>query len=163
MFQLEGKVFANAKDHVSNLLPQALLSNDFQLSFGSAFTFPSSLKLAALINEQFETGKFWMHLNFYCAVLQAVPSYHCRLTRTKTWAFCGLYTATHLEVFFHCTYFFTTAQQLHQRLFQMLLLSGFHIKISQACISWSVNTSIIWITLKIPSNKCCQNFHSTDQ
>lgn len=54
----EGKVFANARDHVSNWLPQALLSNDCQLSFGSAFIFPSALKLAALINEQFETGIF---------------------------------------------------------------------------------------------------------
>lgn len=58
MFQLEGKVFANAREHVSNWLPQALLSNDCQLSFGSVFIFPSGLKLAALINEQFETGKF---------------------------------------------------------------------------------------------------------
>lgn len=46
------------RDHVSNWLLQALLANDCQQSFGSAFIFPSGLKLAALINEQFETGKF---------------------------------------------------------------------------------------------------------
>lgn len=59
---LKGKVFANTREHTSNFFEKSplhtQLSNHCQLNYGCAFIFPSGQKLSALINEQFETGKF---------------------------------------------------------------------------------------------------------